>query len=102
MNLASNGLDSVSETGEAGLVQIGASQPEAGRVRVAVRDSGQGIEPEALPRLFDAFFTTKPKGRYGPCDRAFDHRNHGGHIRATNNSDRGATFEFELPVKADR
>jgi signal transduction histidine kinase len=62
MNLVSKGVDSVCESGEAGRVGIRASQPEAGRVRVLVRDSGKGIEPEGMPRLFDAFFTTKPKG----------------------------------------
>jgi signal transduction histidine kinase len=39
-----------------------ASQPETGRIHLSVCDSGQGIEPEVLPRLFDAFLTTKPKG----------------------------------------
>jgi C4-dicarboxylate-specific signal transduction histidine kinase len=39
-----------------------ASQPEARRIQVSVRDSGKGIEPEVMPRLFDAFFTTKPQG----------------------------------------
>ena len=39
-----------------------ASQPEARRIQVSARDSGKGIEPEVMPRLFDAFFTTKPQG----------------------------------------
>jgi PAS domain S-box-containing protein len=102
MNLVSNGLDSVCEGGEAGTVEIRASQPEAGRVRVLVRDSGKGIEPEALPRLFDAFFTTKPKGMgMGLAIVRSIIENHGGRIWATCNSDHGATFEFDLPVEAD-
>jgi signal transduction histidine kinase len=102
MNLVSNGLDSVCESGEAGTVEIRASQPEAGRVRVLVRDSGKGIKPEALPRLFDAFFTTKPKGMgMGLAIVRSIIENHGGRIWATCNSDHGATFEFDLPVEAD-
>jgi signal transduction histidine kinase len=103
MNLVSNGVDSVCETGEAGRVEIRASQPEAGSVRVLVRDSGKGMEPEVMPRLFDAFFTTKPKGMgMGLAIVRSIIENHGGHLRATPNPDRGATFEFDLPVKASR
>ena len=102
MNLVSNGVDSVCETGGAGRVEIRGSQPEAGRVRVSVRDSGKGIEPEVMPRLFDAFFTTKPKGMgMGLAIVRSIIENHGGRLWATRNPDRGATFEFELPVKAD-
>ena len=102
INLVSNGVDSVCESGEAGSVEICASQPEAGRVRVLVRDSGRGIEPEVIPRLFDAFFTTKPKGMgMGLAIVRSIIENHGGRLWATPNPDRGATFEFELPVKAD-
>jgi PAS domain S-box-containing protein len=102
INLVSNGVDSVCEGGKVGRVEIRASQPEAGRVCVLVRDSGKGIEPEVMPRLFDAFFTTKPKGMgMGLAIVRSIIENHGGRIWATCNSDRGATFEFELPVKAD-
>jgi PAS domain S-box-containing protein len=102
MNLVSNGVDSVCESGQAGGVEIRASQPETGRIRVLVRDSGKGIDPEVMPRLFDAFFTTKAKGMgMGLAIVRSIIENHGGRLWATHNPDRGATFEFELPVKAD-
>src|SRR5262249_19649524 len=47
MNLVSNAFDSVCEsTGGPRKVEMRASQPEAGRIRVSIRDSGKGIEPE--------------------------------------------------------
>jgi PAS domain S-box-containing protein len=103
MNLVSNEIDSVCESdGGPRKVEMRASQPEAGRIHVSVRDSGKGIEPGIMPRLFDAFFTTKPKGMgMGLAIVRSIIENHGGHLRATRNPDRGATFEFDLPVKAD-
>jgi two-component system, LuxR family, sensor kinase FixL len=103
MNLVLNAFDSVCESADGPReVEMRAIQPEAGCVRVSVRDSGKGIEPEIIPRLFDAFFTTKPKGMgMGLAIVRSIIENHGGHLRATRNPDRGATFEFDLPVKAD-
>jgi len=40
----------------------GAAQDGADRLAVSIEDHGAGIPPEALPRIFEAFFTTKPQG----------------------------------------
>jgi signal transduction histidine kinase len=102
MNLILNAFEAISENDDCGRkVQISARQHEKGRVHVAVRDSGKGIDPEIMPRLFDAFFTTKPKGM--GMGLAITHsiiENHGGQLWATRNSDCGATMEFELPVES--
>jgi signal transduction histidine kinase len=101
INLVSNACDSVRESSD-GLreVELCASQRETAWVHIAVRDSGKGIDPETMPRLFDAFFTTKPKGMgMGLTIARSIVENHGGRLWATRNPDRGVTMEFELPVK---
>lgn len=67
--------------------------------RILVRDSGDGINPEVLPRIFDAFYTTKPSGMgMGlPISRSIIEA-HRGRLTASANPDRGVTFEIALPA----
>jgi predicted ATPase/signal transduction histidine kinase len=70
-------------------------------VLVTVRDSGSGLDPQRLDRLFDAFYTTKPQGLgMGlPISRSIIQA-HGGRLWAQPNSPRGAVFQFTLPIQA--
>jgi len=62
MNLVLNAFDSVAESSKPPrIVEINA-EPNSAVVHVRVRDTGKGIDPEVLPRLFNAFVTTKGKG----------------------------------------
>jgi hypothetical protein len=76
---------------------ISAEQDHAG-VRVAVRDSGPGIDPAHLERVFDAFYTTKPSGvgmGLSICRSIIGA--HGGRLWAEPNASRGTVFQFNLP-----
>jgi signal transduction histidine kinase len=98
MNLLMNGIQAMSPvTGRRRELRI--RSREADQILVAVEDSGLGIEPENLGRLFDAFFTTKPDGMgvgLSICRSIIEQ--HGGRIWATRNSGMGSTFQFTLPT----
>jgi PAS domain S-box-containing protein len=67
-------------------------------VLVAVRDSGPGIDPSHLERVFDAFYTTKSSGTgmgLSICRSIIDA--HGGRLWAEANEPRGTIFQFTLP-----
>jgi signal transduction histidine kinase len=103
MNLVLNAFEAVCEDGNGPReVEIRASQRETGRVHIAVRDTGVGIASQNMPKLFDAFFTTKTEGTgMGLAIVRSIVENHGGRLWAARNPDRGATLEFELPVKVN-
>lgn len=70
------------------------------RARLEICDTGPGIPAQALPRLFEAFFTTKPAGEgtglgLWVCDSIVEQ--HGGRLWADNRPQGGAAFVVELP-----
>ena len=68
-------------------------------VLVAVRDSGPGLDPSHLERVFDAFYTTKASGTgmgLSICRSIINA--HGGRLWAEANEPRGAIFQFTLPA----
>jgi signal transduction histidine kinase len=98
LNLVLNAFDAVSE--REGLrevsISIGGDKDQA---RLAVGDSGNGIDPAMIAQLFEPFFTTKPKGMgMGLAIARSIIKAHGGQLSARRNSDRGSTFEIVLPA----
>jgi signal transduction histidine kinase len=68
-------------------------------VLIAVRDSGPGLDPKGLDRLFDAFYTTKPQGLgMGLAISRSIIEAHGGRLWASANASLGAVFQFTLPI----
>jgi PAS domain S-box-containing protein len=69
-----------------------------------ISDSGPGIPPEAQPRLFDPFYSTKPVGEGTGLGLAISHgivEGHGGRIEVESKLGSGATFRVTLPTRRD-
>jgi len=99
LNLILNAVEAMDsiEAGARDLL-ISTEQDHTG-VRVAVRDSGPGIDPAHLERVFEAFHTTKSMGLgmgLSICRSIIDA--HGGRLCASANVPRGAMFQFTVPA----
>ncbi len=99
LNLLLNAAEAMQETG--GTVTIRFSPPAAGsdarQFHLAVRDTGPGIPPQVMDRVFNPFFTTKDTGT--GLGLAIVHRvveAHDGSIRASNPEGGGAKFEIRI------
>jgi signal transduction histidine kinase len=98
VNLILNAIEAMStvEYRERDLV-IRTQRGDGDEVRVAVRDSGIGLDPLRAERIFDAFHTTKPGGLgMGLSISRSIVENHGGRLWAVSNDGPGATFQFTL------
>lgn len=99
INLLLNAFDAVSEKKEnSRRVTLSVVTEDPNCVRVLVRDSGRGIAPDVLPRIFEAFFTTKPGGMgMGLAISRSIIEAHGGRLSVSSNPGHGSTFEIALP-----
>src|SRR5215467_14524983 len=100
LNLMMNGIEAMSGvTDRSRELLIRSRQHESDKVLVAVQDSGVGLQSESLDHLFEAFFTTKPKGMgMGLATSRSIIEAHGGKLWASPNDGPGATFQFTLHV----
>jgi signal transduction histidine kinase len=100
LNLIVNAIQAMSGIGEGARelqISIEAVWSE-GSVRVGVRDTGPGLSPESLSRLFEPFYTTKPEGMgmgLSICRSIVEA--HGGRLRAIPCEPQGALFQFTIP-----
>jgi PAS domain S-box-containing protein len=101
LNLILNAVEAMStiETGPREL-SISTEQTRTGGVLVSVRDTGPGIDPEHVERVFDAFYTTKSSGvGMGLSISRSIIDAHGARLWADANEPRGAVFQFTLPSR---
>jgi two-component system NtrC family sensor kinase len=103
VNLLMNGAEAMYSKGGGRLTVATRSSEDKGLVILTVKDTGEGIREENLPKIFDPFFTTKPEGKgvglglavlYGIIDA------HHGEIAVESKLGEGTTFTVTLPVKA--
>jgi PAS domain S-box-containing protein len=99
LNLIINAVEAVSSLNEGPReLLIRTEKADSGGVLIAIQDSGPGLAPAALARLFDSFYTTKPGGLglgLSICRSIIEA--HGGRLWASATVPRGAVFQFTLP-----
>ncbi len=98
LNLVVNAMDALDPQGGERQVVV-RTREAAGHVELAVSDTGRGIAPDHMPRLFEAFFTTKGDGiGLGLAIARSLVEAHAGRIWAESPSGQGATFRLTLPI----
>ena len=101
LNLVTNAGEAIDGPGEIRIETRTVPEP-AGAVQLTVSDTGAGIAPEALPRIFDPFYTTKAEGT--GLGLSVSHgivRDHGGTIDVQSRPGFGTTFVLTFPAAAE-
>jgi PAS domain S-box-containing protein len=96
MNLVNNACQAMEETG--GRLRV-ATKRQRGQLAIEVEDSGPGITPKNLPRIFDPFFSTKSLGKGTGLGLSLCHgivKQHGGEIEVESEAGR-TLFRVRLP-----
>ena len=97
-NLLINSLEAID--GDGGTVKIKISSESAGSARVEITDTGKGIAPEDIAKIFEPYYSTKETGTglgLAIVKKAID--DHGGSINISSKQGSGTTFVIILPVK---
>ena len=103
LNLILNAVEAMGDNNEAAReLSITSKMDGENRVLVAVRDTGSGLDPNSVDRLFEPFYTTKADGMgiRLSLSRAIVEA-HGGRFWASANEPHGAIFQFTVPAHTD-
>ena len=116
MNLCTNAYHAMQESGgklEVSLKEIYISYEQSldrvgmkigKHIELMVKDSGQGMEPQVMERIFEPYYTTKEQGKGTGLGLSVIHgiiKNHGGDIAVSSQPGKGATFKVYLPIIDD-
>ena len=99
LNMITNASQAMAEEGTI-TVRTGHAR---GWVKIEIADTGAGIPPDVLPRIFESLYTTKPPGEgtgLGLSIAMDIVHAHGGDIQVHTEVGRGTTFEINLPVRS--
>ena len=104
VNLLMNAVESMdTNTSEPRMLRVQSRSDGPGTALIAVEDSGPGVAPEIMDRLFETLFTTKPTGMgmgLSICRSIVTA--HGGRLWVSRASPRGAVFQFTVPTAAPK
>jgi PAS domain S-box-containing protein len=99
LNLTMNAIDAMSSiTNRERVLTVKSEEFESDHVLITLQDSGSGIDPTHMDRIFDAFFTTKDRGMgvgLSICRSIIE--SHGGQLWASPNNPHGTNFYVKLP-----
>ena len=95
LNLMINACEAMPGGGELRLI---ASRPEEGRIGLDIEDTGVGIAPEELPKIFDLYYTTKSRGSGIGLSMVYRIiQLHGGEVTVSSTPGQGTRFTITLP-----
>ncbi len=101
LNIINNAIDAVAD---GGIIVVSTKVRRSGKVRVSIKDNGEGIPKDKIAHIFEPFYTTKEKGKgtglglsisYGIIDRL------GGSINVESELGVGTVFHVDLPVPSE-
>jgi signal transduction histidine kinase len=99
LNLVMNAIDSLHSL-QPRVLKIQSERSKSDFVHVSIEDTGTGVDPSDVDRIFKPLFTTKTRGMgmgLSICRSIIE--SHGGRIWVSPGASRGSIFHFELPIK---
>ena len=99
-NLVMNAIEAMSSS-KTRVLRIKTELSQSNKVHVSIEDTGTGIKPSDVARVFKPMFTTKARGMgmgLSICQSIIE--NHGGRIWVSPGANGGSIFQFELPTTA--